>query len=119
MDKRFLIDILQAAIYSTGASEGLKTRAKKEYFELEKESQIYNSLKSQSLLFINEYNSLVKDDTAELLLDDNDFLVTILFTNYDLDSNDTKDKLTEKYFKNYTKNISFKYKPNAYYSSLY
>lgn len=119
MDKKFLMDILKAAIDSLYLSEDVKSRAKSEYFKLEKENQDYTLLKEKSLLFINEYNSLIKDDKAQIILDDNNFLVTIIFTNYDLDSNNTKEKLTEKYFKNHTRNIIFKYNPNIYYSSIY
>lgn len=119
MNKQFLMDILQVAISSTHLNEEIKSRAKSEYFKLQKESQSYHLAKEKSLLFVNEYNNLIKDDKAEITLDDENFLVTIVFSNYDLDSSKTKNTLTEKYLNDCIKNINFRYNPNPYYSSLY
>lgn len=119
MDKNCLMNILQVAIKSSQLNSEDKDKAEKEYLKLKEEKQNYNSLKERSLLFIKEYNDTVKNDIAELIANDNNFSITIIFTNYDLDSNRIKENLTDKYFKDLKNNISFRYKPNTYYSSLY
>lgn len=119
MDKQFLMELLEVTISSNDTDKKLKSKAKKEYERLKKDRDSYMLSKTQALLFIDEYNNKVIDDEAEVIFNDEEFVTLILFKNYDLDSNAIKSKLEKKYLKECNKNISYRYMPNAYYSSLY
>lgn len=119
MDKHFLIELLEITISSVDVNKKLKSKAKKEYEKLKKDRDNYILSKTQALLFVDEYNNKVINDEAEVVFNDEDFVTLILFKNYDLDSNDIKKSLEKKYLKDCSKNISYRYMPNAYYSSLY
>lgn len=119
MDKQFLMELLEVTICSDEVNRKLKSKAKKEYERLSKDRDGYILSKTQALLFIDEYNKNVVDDEAEVVFNDDEFVTLILFKNYDLDSNDIKNKLEKKYLKDCNKNVSYRYMPNVYYSSLY
>lgn len=119
MDKQFLMELLEVAVVSPNINKKTKNKANEEYKKLKKDRDSYELSKTQALSFVDEYNDKVVDDEAEVIFNDEEFVTLILFKNYDLDSNDIENKLEKKYLKDCSKNISFRYMPNVYYSSLY
>lgn len=119
MDKQFLMELLEVTLSSKDVDKKLRSKAKKEYEKLKKDRDTYILSKNQSLLFVDEYNNRIANDEAEVIFNDEEFVTLILFNNYDLDSSDIKSKLEKKYLKDCSKNISYRYVPNVYYSSLY